>query len=175
MATAAVVTIAVVGWLLDADNGSLPEWVEAISTGAAFLIAAVALRQELGDRHEERERVALERARRIGLRVGGSGINQEHWDLELTYANESEDFVYELNFEAVDVNGTVLGRDTLQDLAPGERLQRKVRIPWLEFRDVRWTLRWRDAVGATWTRTHRNEIVKGETVTEGAARGQERR
>lgn len=160
-----VAVVLAVSSVFGAENGSVPEWIEAIGTSAAFLVAAVALRQELQDRHEERERRWQERARLLDINVGGSGINKQYWDVKITYSNDSVEFVYAVVFEAFTPDGERVGTDELADMGPGERAESVVRIPWLTFEDLRWTVTWRDTYGASWRRTHRGEVKKTDAAT----------
>lgn len=158
-----VVGALLLGWVLEADNGSVPEWMEALGTSAALLVAAIAVRQELKDRHDDRELRARKAARQFSVQVGASGVHRQHQNINPTYVNESEDFVYDVVLEVFAPDGARLGVDSLEDLGPSERAERTFRIAWIEFENLRWTLSWRDTLGARWLRTHRGEVRRATT------------
>lgn len=143
-----------------AELGTAPDWIAAIGTAGALLIGALALRTELEDRHDERERRLRAEARKIEVSIGGSGTNKQYWDIEVELTNRCDDFIYGVELDFTLPSGEPFHMDGIEDIGPGERAKRVGRAGWFadDFRGLRWTVTWRDSNELRWMRTHRGEV-----------------
>jgi hypothetical protein len=146
--------------LLGWEFGTVADWVEAIGTAGALLIGAVALRQQVADRHDERERRRLAEARLVTLtEVNRRAEDDDRHVLEVEHHNGTTGFItgVKLSFFPVDSNDAVVFE--LDHLGPDETAQRDVDLPSeVRHTGVRWFLEWTDEHGVRWRRTNRGQV-----------------
>ena len=145
-----------IGWEL----GTVADWLEAIGTTGALLIGAVALRQELTDRHDDRERRRIAEARLVTLTdANRTGDDEGRHIMTAECHNGTPVFITDVTLAFFAVDGRKALVAELDDLGPDETGVRDIDMPPdVTHTGVRWALEWTDERGVRWLRTNRGQV-----------------
>jgi hypothetical protein len=145
--------------LAKAEWGTVPDWVAAFGTLAAFFVALRLLAKELTARREQEEDSRREQARRIAIWARTLWTQAGATSYSLVMRNGSEEPVYGVSFimEHADEAGMQVRAEHKDVLPPGEHEEQPLTVG---YPPGPVTLTFTDAQGRVWTRFPDGRLIE---------------
>ena len=147
--------------LAQAEWGTVPDWLAAVGTLAAFAVALRLLAKELTARREQEEDNRREQARRVSIwaQTAREPPDPSRWQYRLVLRNASEEPVFAVTFimEHADEAGRQVRGEFWDVLPPGQHPELYQTV---DYPPGPITLTFTDAQGRVWTRFPDGRLVE---------------